>query len=284
MSAKPNPVGAPPGDPGRRIVVSRRPGALERLASALREAGYHVAIVTLGITLAFSADGWWEEREERRRERAYLLRIERDFTRTRDRLGEGILFNFNLITTATEVLGSLADPLQPVDTTLLEASLPVIFDDFDVDADNATYHEMVASGELAAIREPRLRRLLAEFDTHVAALLTSGDALQRDQHLHITQPFLNRRLIPELYLAGLRIEGTQVPPSPHRIDLNALGRDPEFWNIITHRLMWASEAKAAYERAAPRADSILDLTRTQMQRTANEGRWLRSLIAARHSR
>lgn len=123
-----------------------------------------IAIV-VSILLAFSIDAAWEARSQRLKEHQALSGLQADFLETRKQLQDGIDLG-RLRITSLEALGAVATGRTPApsrDSINFLLSQIIWYNKFD--PTTSTLYALQGSGELSILRNERLRRLLASWES-----------------------------------------------------------------------------------------------------------------------
>ncbi len=127
--------------------------------AGLREA----AIIVVSVLAALGAQAWWQAREERGREQAYLHQLLADARENQRRLDEGIAFDsisaVNARQTMQVLIGEATAP-RP-DTFVNWLSRGASSGDFM--ALNGTYRALVGTGDLRLIRNDTLRTKITQY-------------------------------------------------------------------------------------------------------------------------
>lgn len=127
-----------------------------------------LALIVGGVLIALAVDSWWENRQERHEERAYLEQLLADLRETESRLESSIVGDVEMLDRVSRVLdralnGSLPDSLD----------LPTGYSQFRPLTGTAT--ALVQSGDIQLLRNDRLRfRLIA-----YTALINATETLLR---------------------------------------------------------------------------------------------------------
>jgi len=213
-----------------------------------------VALIVIGILLAFSADRWWEGLQMRDSERDYLERLTGDFTANRRELEEAIAHQDTMLAAGESLLYALRseDLVQDSVAKLLSAVLNV----GPVTTHLATYDELKASGNLLLIRNDSLRALLASFDAVARNRLATGEEIWRDEWMMRVRPYTELNLSPELYQPEMRVGAVVLPPSPFEASRTDLRNDRELWNLIVGRLIVASSIREWLVEALELANAV----------------------------
>jgi hypothetical protein len=175
--------------------------AVARVRGRLRRhdwfgAGVDLFVVVVGIVLALQLNGWAQDRQDRRAERGYLLRLKEDMQIERARMDAALGHANRRIEAARLLERLLAEPALAAEEPARVAwavetaswrSFPHIT--------AFVYNELQSTGRLALIRSDALRRSLAEhyvalqhdarvgmdlsvqhwYDEHVAGVLTTAE-------------------------------------------------------------------------------------------------------------
>ncbi len=144
---------------------------LDNLSRALKTqnwlaAGIEFVIVLCGVVIGFQINAWAEARADGERETLLLDRLAADFSDLSMRAAEGIA-RCELGQESAEALSALlADVRSRERATLTNAVTSSIGTPVPIGR-SATYVELLASGEMALIRDEGLRGALVDFDEQV---------------------------------------------------------------------------------------------------------------------
>jgi hypothetical protein len=227
---------------------SRRRSAARTLAE--------VALIVIGILLAFSADRWWDGVQRRETERDYLERLSGDFAANRAELAQAISHQDTMLAAGERLLHALRSEDNNRVQDSVAKLLGTVLDVGPVTTHLATYDELKTSGNLLLIRNDSLRALLASFDALARNRLATGEEVWRDEWITRVRPYLESNLSPELYQPGMRIGAMTVPPSPFESSRTDLRNDRELWNLIVHRLIVASSIREGLVGALELANAV----------------------------
>lgn len=131
-------------------------------------------VIVVSILMAFGIDAWWDATLERGLEREYLSRLEADLESGRSRIG-GYGDRFSDVANAVEqLIGRLASSAPIADTAELVA-LAVKAGQTGFSSDfltyDATYQELLSTGNLGVIQDADLRQALVEHFRAARALV-----------------------------------------------------------------------------------------------------------------
>ncbi len=162
----PHPVSTDPpqAPPASRV---RFPAIIEAggWRAALREFG----IIVAGVLCALAAQAWWQQHEERGRERDYLRQILADTRENERRLEDAITQDSAGVGAAARIMDALTRPEAPLppDSMMRWMSQAGRSADFRPVAGN--YRALLGTGELRLVRTDTLRALLASYASSVDA-------------------------------------------------------------------------------------------------------------------
>lgn len=186
---------------------------------ALRE----FMVIVAGVLAALGAQAWWENRQEREREHAYLVQLFADTRENERRLAEAIAEDSvsGLATARTLTALEGSGPTPAPDTLVQWISLAGRASDFK--PLTGTYRALLGTGDLRLLRNDTLRALLV---TYAASMDSERDRFQqlRGVVLNTIGPFA--RAVP--FLRRVFLDG----PKPDAADVERLRRDPEVATVL----------------------------------------------------
>ena len=138
-------------------------------------------VVVLGVMIALAADSWRQGLEEQSIERRYLERLTDDVLGSMSNLTAHRESKAVIAAAAYELARSMEGDASPLsDDAFLETLFRATQIGFDrQEFSDVTYQELVASGNLALIRDPGVREGVVEFHRRLDALIEILDELQR---------------------------------------------------------------------------------------------------------
>lgn len=179
------------GDAGSETAnAAQKPSRLERLRDALRARdwlgiGIELAVVVLGILIAFQIDQWGDERKQAREERQFLERLYREYGRAIEDLTFVIEKNhdkaMNDFRKAFAARGNPARLQEYSSTHNLGCGAAYLR---STPFSDTAFQELVSSGRLNIIRNDDLRARIRDLTTEQASLkdrAAAGTAVARDQ-------------------------------------------------------------------------------------------------------
>jgi len=148
---------------------------LRRLADGIRNQDWFTVFVELlvvvaGILLALQADAWNEARKDRKRERAHLELIRSDLSYNQERLDDRAEHHSE---TAAELVYAVSvvkrDTIEPAEKERFKWALMTMFRYPPAGLQTGAYDTLVASGDLALIRDPKLKTALVRLHSYYAS-------------------------------------------------------------------------------------------------------------------
>lgn len=203
---------APEPEPPRR-------SPLEGWRTALRE----FVVIVAGVLCALAAQAWWEGRQERERERAYLVQLLADTEENERRLARAIDDDSEAVRGGAAALKAL-DGAGPVPSTdSLARWIELAGRASDPKPLTGTYRALLGTGDLRLVRNDSLRARLVAY---AAGIDNESQRLQqlRGMVLDNVGPFV--RAVPFVR------QGFVGGGSALVIDVERLRRDPEVATVL----------------------------------------------------
>jgi hypothetical protein len=115
-------------------------------------------VIVTGVLVALALNALYERREDGRNERAYLALLERDLGHTTQQLNEKIAFEAGQLRDGLSAYRALSGgPVAPENRAAVSASLSNLVDRRTMILRDATYQDLISTGNLRLIRDRRLR-------------------------------------------------------------------------------------------------------------------------------
>ncbi|MHB1193832.1 MAG: hypothetical protein ACYC6F_12385 [Longimicrobiales bacterium] len=219
-----------------------------------------VALVLLGLLLAFSGDRLWDAHREHVREAQYLARLHTEFSATVAELDSAIAHQDQVLAAGRAILDALAQPETPDCEERVAEAVPAVFDFWSLKFFTATYDDLKSSGNLELLQSTELRVALAGFDALAGSDVAIGEQLVRDEWLQLVRPYLARTLSSDVYLRPSMREGMGVPLHSGTGRVESVMGDLEFWNLITHRILLEQGRRMTFLEARKVAARVAELT------------------------
>jgi Family of unknown function (DUF6090) len=147
-------------------VASKQPRAPRLRWARLGHALGEIAIVTVGILIAFALNAWWENRATANREQVHLRALISDFERNVSALRSLIELEEDVMSSAQELL-TLARASGPSEKKSVFDLMNRVFNSSRYEPVMGAYEALINSGGLMLIRDESLRAALAEFAAQV---------------------------------------------------------------------------------------------------------------------
>lgn len=238
----------------------------------LRICAESVAIV-VSILFAFAIDAWWGASIERDREQRILHAVLDDLDQTKANLLDGINFNFavhgsnlKLLRVLTSNDGAVSQ--EEFDRLLLDMS----WWDSEYPFSAGSVNSVIASGDLALIRNQEIRRFIADWPTRVTLI-------EKNRHQDfiffwdLWAPFLRKNgLVPQLSeidapspgrpgimnpVAGLAVTDWKT--------MSSIIASEELHNLLSQKLWVQTDIIRQYESAISELEQITELIRLELK-------------------
>jgi hypothetical protein len=215
--------------------------------------GIEIAIVVIGILVAFSLDSWWDGRQQHARELGHLKALYQEFTDNRQRLRDKEQFEKRLNERLLALIGLMrADP--PPRSLDLMGALAGVFASSQFEPITAAYDAMIGTGGLSVIRDAELRHAIVE----LATLLKSR---QEDEFAENAHRALTDAAVGKLGVAQWdALRATSVEAAAARAakwNPAPLLSDPKFQELLIFRQLQANDLWEYYGRLGKRTDDLL---------------------------
>ncbi len=215
--------------------------------------GIEIAIVAIGILIAFSLDSWWDGRQEHARELRHLKALYQEFADNRQRLREKEEFEKQLSARHLALIALMrADP--PPQRLDLMRALARVFQARQFEPITAAYDTMIGAGGLSVIRDAELRRSIVE----LATLLKSRQEEEFAEHAHraLTEAAVGKLGVPHWdALRATSIEAANARAAAWNPE--PLLSDAKFQDLLIFRQLQANDLSDYYGRLGKKADDLL---------------------------
>jgi len=134
-----------------------------KIRAGVRGAVTEVVIIVVGIGLAFSADAWWDGRQQDARAREHLASLVRDFEQMSARADSSLMTAARAVAAGTKLQEGFNENGTPLeaDSAVSWVSQLLTYEVFSPSIGG--YEALVASGELEHLGDQELKRRLGEF-------------------------------------------------------------------------------------------------------------------------
>jgi hypothetical protein len=213
-------------------------------SAALLRAAREIAIVTLGILIAFALNAWWEERRERRHEQQHLRALASDFQQNVERLAFLVEREERVSQRSLKLLEAARAPDEGTPESV-RVLVQEVFSSQRFEPVMGAYEALVNSAGLTLIRDDELRSALADF-----AALVNGRYAERfadELYFQLVHAFAG-----QLQFADI-VASPQATPRSYR----ALLDDPKFQEYLALRHVMEQQVADHYRGLQRRAEHIL---------------------------
>jgi hypothetical protein len=258
------------GPEGRLAALQSGPGP-KRFAWLLSE----FLVVVMGVLVAITIDGWWNDRQDREREAVYLQQLANDLARSEAELADVSGFVRGLAVSSAKVMKAFWDPALRERPELLE-DLILTHRSTRYLPTTGTARALVNSGNIDLVQSPRIRSAIIEYledvdatvrnierfdetyyrparqmGTAVSVALLTGLLQQRDGR-ELTELVGENSL--DLYPLPERFETL-----PFDVDVDALFEDREVFERYENLVVAHRNQHYGYEELRERANQLLEL-------------------------
>ncbi len=225
------------------------------LLEKARDLAAELAMVVLGILIAFALNSWWEGRETEQRRQAHLRALAGDFQENVRSLERAVTGELRTSDASARLLALAQRPgAIPSDTAFDLAGQ--VFSSFRFEAVMGAYEGVVASGGLTQLNDPALAARLARF----AASLRNTYPLEFGERVYFDLIRDTRGRMGFLYRAIPLTSGgapALEPAPPTQAELAALLRDPTVRDALALRALAQRDVGRAYGALEQQARDIL---------------------------
>ena len=245
----------------------RASSALARLADALRQQNWvavviEMAVVVLGVLIAFQVNAWGAERTDRARERVLLRGLRADFAENRAKYERMAASNETIIEQARQLHALTGPDAAEPDPARFDSLLSGLLEWERLDPATGRLDALLASGQIALVQSDSLQAALSSWP----AVL--GD-LQENEQMMVD--FVQDRLTPHLDdrfpLLAMDQRFDLIHPlreNPFPVRRRALLADLTFANLVEDRWVMTAFLMQDAEPVRQQIDEILRLVDGQL--------------------
>lgn len=227
--------------------VARRPWMV--VARPLGE----IAIVTVGILIAFALEAWWDGREKAAQEQVHLRALASDLQQNIGSLKKLIAKEEAVMSSSQELLKH-ARGQQPGQTASLEELVNQVFNSARFEPVMGAYEALVNSGGLTLIRDEALRAALAEFAAQVSGQYT--ESWSEEHYFAFAREYAGRVMVLH----------SQNPAADARKRAYAeMLRDSRFQEHLALRYYSERDVANKYRGLLQKAEAVLAQVRAQVE-------------------
>lgn len=228
----------------------------------LKRITLEVAIIVVGILLAFAIDAWWEDRQERGEEEKILLGLKNEFSRYRDELEDGVEANSYTHLMVAELMAATRAGSWNSESIPVALALSTLGDSPTHDFGGGILDAVISGGRLEIISDYELRTMLASWSQVFNEIY---DDQERNRALVQNQviPYMLRWHVPQSRGLELCCSWSKWPQATRSIDedpaaLTRLLTDPEFEVLLEFKHIEIAHMALEYDIGLKAIDNILD--------------------------
>ena len=228
-------------------------GAARRPWMAVARPLGEIAIVTVGILIAFALEAWWDGREKAAQEQVHLRALASDLQQNIAAL-KTLIGNEEVVMAGSEELLERARAQQPGQTAPLEELFNQVFNSARFEPVMGAYEALVNSGGLTLIRDETLRASLAEFAAKVGGQY--AESWSAEHYFAFAREFAGRFLL-------LHKQNTAADARERAYE--EMLRDPGFQEHLALRYYSERDVANKYRGLLQQAEAVLAQVRAQVE-------------------
>jgi len=203
-----------------------------------------IALIVVGIFIALQASEWWERREERRSEVAYLTELRTELSIDRERLSVG-LDRYRKAESGVEELLAILRSDQPYSEDI-DAYFGAVYGASAFDLSAAAYESLKSHG-LTLISNRELRAQIAQVYEKTFPRARRAISYEENLVLDLLRPYFLT------HFRDLRFNKSATP-----LDYDAISKSTEFLNLADYRLQLTRQNQIpTFERALGEIDALI---------------------------
>lgn len=237
--------------------------AIRRLIDAVRhhwlKAVGEFLLIVLGISVALAVNSWKDRRDASQLQTRYLRQLQEDFRQNEAELARALAAEREGEAAAIALLGAIHEPRGAVHNDSLRAWFLRAMTAGAFRIYDGTFSEMIQSGVLGIVGDPKLRSQLASFHGQLPRDLAAHDYWSDQAFLDLLNvPYLTREIgLFELYSAEQR-RGRNLPVTSRMpVDLTRLVTQREFSSVATNAYVIRLNGRRAVQRLLESTQAIL---------------------------
>lgn len=225
-------------------------GPVSERATWLRRVTVEFGVIVIGVLVALMAESWWQERGERAEELETLHRIDDDLAGDSTYLslyGNWLDMVQPSFVAAREAVAGTSDLPPSGALALTYAAATEVTDGRPL----STWDELLASGGLADLDDPDLRRALVGFYTDFGTMAEAGRSLPDEYRIAVTA-VIPAPVSTQILLSCLREDpgaATGPAPGPRPDVLRALRQCSAVDSIEARRHLAALHARSGFRES-----------------------------------
>lgn len=149
-----------------------------------------ILLVVIGILIALQINNWNEERKLRNEEITYLNNLKSDLVKDSDQLEYFIRFFENKVTATTSLINKAKAKQIPVFNQFVNEILILLWVE-EFHPDQSTYQEMVSSGKLSMISNPKIKSKLQDINISYEEIAMGNEHIKREYEQYLFDVFVD---------------------------------------------------------------------------------------------
>lgn len=214
-----------------------------------------IAIVTVGILIAFALEAWWDDRATARQEQVHLRALASDLQQNVAALRTLIESEESVMSSSEELL-RLARAQQRGSATALDELFASVFNSSRYEPVMGAYEALVNSGGLTLIRDESLRAALAEFAAKVSGRY--AESWSDEHYFSFAREFAGRVVL-------LHAQGPGADARERAYE--EMLRDPRFQQHLALRYYSERDVANKYRGLLQHAEAVLAQLQKQILRS-----------------
>jgi hypothetical protein len=201
--------------------------------------------------MALTVDAWWDDRTDRVTETAYLQGLREDFSTTALDLNGEIESTLESLLAIDELLGLMTSKTT-ADSSQVHRTISKAFETSVLRPVNATYADLVTSGNTRILRSKSLRIALAEWSAQLEIHRRLEDHILAPHYLAANGFMIRNVAVSDPWQAD------QALKSPFDTDFSDLLTNRELWNLLVVHRSWIGIRKKSLSALQHRIDQVLE--------------------------
>lgn len=220
---------------------------------SLRRRAGEVAIVTVGILIAFALDAWWDSRAQAREEQIHLRALVSD-------MQQNVTALKALLETEEKIMAGSRELLERARAEPVRADAPLqelfnqVFNSGRYDPVMGAYEALVNSGGLTLIRDETVRAALAGFAAKVRGRYT--ESWSDEHYFAFAREFAGRVML---------MHAREMDAAAREQVLREMLREPRFQEHLAMRYYSERDMASRYRYLHEQAEQLLSQLQEQVQ-------------------
>jgi hypothetical protein len=221
-------------------------------SATLLRAAREIAIVTLGILIAFALNTWWENHKEARQEQQHLRALVSDFEQNVGQLKEMIAAQERIAANSLTLLKATRST-EAMSADQTQELIAGVFSSKRFEPVMGAYEGLVNSAGLTLVRNNKLRAALASFAAAVSGRY--GERFGDEMFFSFIREFVGKLQFADLLIGA--------PTSPKAYA--AVLADAKFQDYLAVRYQMEGQIAEQYRRRLQQSEEILALLQKEIR-------------------